>query len=62
MPAEQFNLAKRIDTLLVNPLANLPLGSFGGAGPGDLIGGPRAAVPRTVGPPGLPVASPPLSV
>lgn len=28
----QFNLAKRIDTLLVNPLANLPLGSFGGRG------------------------------
>ncbi|MGW1781085.1 peroxidase family protein [Streptomyces sp. NPDC002143] len=32
VPAAQFNLAKRIDTLLVNPLANLPLGSFGGRG------------------------------
>jgi hypothetical protein len=28
----QFNVAKRIDTLLVNPLAKLPLGSFGGRG------------------------------
>ncbi|MGW0583313.1 peroxidase family protein, partial [Streptomyces sp. NPDC002920] len=28
----QFNVAKRIDTLLVNPLAELPLGSFGGRG------------------------------
>jgi Animal haem peroxidase len=27
-----FNLAKRIDTLLVNPLKNLPLGSFAGQG------------------------------
>ncbi|MFD3618636.1 heme peroxidase family protein [Streptomyces sp. NPDC058676] len=32
VPAEQFNLAKRIDTQLVNPLADLPLGSFGGRG------------------------------
>ncbi|MFE7650053.1 peroxidase family protein [Streptomyces phaeoluteigriseus] len=32
VPAEQFNLAKHIDTLLVDPLANLPLGSFGGRG------------------------------
>ncbi|MEU3618583.1 heme peroxidase family protein [Streptomyces sp. NPDC006872] len=32
VPATQFNLAKRIDTLLVNPLAKLPLGSFGGRG------------------------------
>ncbi|MGW2051273.1 peroxidase family protein [Streptomyces sp. NPDC001858] len=29
VPAAQFNVAKRIDTLLVNPLAKLPLGSFG---------------------------------
>jgi len=29
-PAGQFNRARRIDTLLVNPLANLPRGSFGG--------------------------------
>ncbi|MFG2131295.1 heme peroxidase family protein [Streptomyces sp. NPDC048751] len=28
----QFNVAKRIDTLLVNPLADLPLGTFGGRG------------------------------
>ncbi|WP_460063625.1 peroxidase family protein [Streptomyces sp. YKOK-I1] len=28
----QANVAKRIDTLLVNPLAKLPLGSFGGRG------------------------------
>ena len=27
-----FNLAKRIDTLLVDPLKNLPLGSFSGQG------------------------------
>jgi len=27
-----LNLAQRIDTLLVNPLSTLPLGSFGGAG------------------------------
>ncbi|MFE1924118.1 heme peroxidase family protein [Streptomyces asoensis] len=32
VPDAQFNLAKRIDTLLVNPLADLPLGSFGGRG------------------------------
>jgi Animal haem peroxidase len=32
VPAEKFNLAKRIDTQLVNPLADLPLGSFGGRG------------------------------
>ncbi|WP_329342406.1 heme peroxidase family protein [Streptomyces sp. NBC_01352] len=32
VPAEKFNLAKRIDPLLVNPLADLPLGSFGGRG------------------------------
>ncbi|WLW56387.1 peroxidase family protein [Streptomyces sp. YU58] len=32
VPAAQFNLTKRIDTLLVNPLAELPLGSFGGRG------------------------------
>jgi Animal haem peroxidase len=29
---EDFNVAKRIDTLLVNPLRELPLGSFGGKG------------------------------
>ncbi len=35
----EFNLAKRIDTLLVDPLATLPLGSFGGRGqpPSDTI-------------------------
>jgi hypothetical protein len=27
-----FNVAQRIDTLLVNPLSTLPLGTFGGAG------------------------------
>lgn len=32
VPDAQFNVAKRIDTLLVNPLAHLPLGSFGGRG------------------------------
>lgn len=32
VPDAQFNLAKRIDTLLVDPLADLPLGSFGGRG------------------------------
>ncbi|MBG0856658.1 heme peroxidase [Streptomyces spinoverrucosus] len=39
VPGEQFNLTKRIDTLLVNPLADLPLGSFGGRGrpPADPI-------------------------
>jgi hypothetical protein len=30
VPAAEFNVAKRIDTLLVNPLHQLPLGSFGG--------------------------------
>ena len=29
MPAAKFNFARRIDTLLVNPLAHLPAGSFG---------------------------------
>ncbi|RHW26433.1 heme peroxidase [Nocardioides immobilis] len=29
-PAGEFNHARRIDTALVDPLANLPLGSFGG--------------------------------
>jgi hypothetical protein len=28
--ADDFNVAKRIDTLLVNPLQDLPLGTFGG--------------------------------
>lgn len=28
--ADEFNFTKRIDTLLVNPLQHLPLGSFGG--------------------------------
>ncbi|WP_079001026.1 peroxidase family protein [Streptomyces sp. AS58] len=39
VPDAQFNIAKRIDTLLVNPLAELPLGSFGGRGqpPADAI-------------------------
>jgi hypothetical protein len=32
VPAEAFNVAKRIDTLLVDPLSLLPLGSFGGRG------------------------------
>ena len=32
VPADDFNIAKRIDTLLVNPLHDLPLGSFGGRG------------------------------
>ncbi|MFE0454027.1 heme peroxidase family protein [Streptomyces sp. NPDC058914] len=32
VPADRFNVAKRIDTLLVNPLAKLPLGAFGGRG------------------------------
>ncbi|MDO9377914.1 MAG: heme peroxidase family protein [Nocardioidaceae bacterium] len=36
---KRFNVAKRIDTLLVDPLKNLPLGSFGG----------RGAVPAAVG-------------
>lgn len=30
VPARRFNRAMRIDTLLVNPLRNLPTGSFGG--------------------------------
>jgi hypothetical protein len=30
MPANQFNHAMRIDTLIANPLKNLPPGSFGG--------------------------------
>jgi hypothetical protein len=30
VPAAEFNVAKRIDTLLVNPLAELPPGAFGG--------------------------------
>ncbi len=30
VPADDFNVTKRIDTLLVNPLHQLPLGSFGG--------------------------------
>jgi hypothetical protein len=30
VPAAKFNRAMRIDTLLVNPLKNLPAGSFGG--------------------------------
>ncbi|NJQ03858.1 heme peroxidase [Streptomyces sp. PLAI1-29] len=32
VPAAEFNLAQRIDTLLVDPLATLPTGSFGGRG------------------------------
>lgn len=32
MADTEFNPAQRIDTLLVNPLATLPLGSFGGRG------------------------------
>jgi len=31
VPADDFNVTKRIDTLLVNPLHQLPLGSFGGS-------------------------------
>lgn len=31
-PADQFNLTKRIDTLLVDPLKKIPLGSFGARG------------------------------
>ena len=30
VPADDFNVAERLDTLLVNPLHQLPLGSFGG--------------------------------
>jgi hypothetical protein len=40
VPAAQRNLAMRIDTLLVHPLANLPTGSFGG--PAVVAGDPRA--------------------
>jgi hypothetical protein len=32
VPDAEFNVTKRIDTLLVDPLAALPLGSFGGLG------------------------------
>lgn len=32
VPAEDFNVAKNLDTLLVDPLKQLPLGSFGGRG------------------------------
>ena len=32
LPKEDSNVAKKIDTLLVNPLHDLPLGSFGGRG------------------------------
>jgi hypothetical protein len=32
VPAAQANVAKRIDTLVVDPLRNLPLGSFGARG------------------------------
>ena len=32
VPAADFNVTKRLDTLLVNPLADLPLGTFGGRG------------------------------
>ena len=32
VPDTEFNPAQRIDTLLANPLATLPLGSFGGRG------------------------------
>jgi hypothetical protein len=31
VPAAKFNRAMRIDTRIVNPLANLPAGSFGGS-------------------------------
>jgi hypothetical protein len=38
VPDAKFNLARRIDTLLVNPLAELPPGSFGeSAPPADAI-------------------------
>jgi hypothetical protein len=33
VPPAKFNRARRIDTLLVNPLAELPPGSFGATGP-----------------------------
>jgi hypothetical protein len=32
LPKDDSNVAKKIDTLLVNPLHDLPLGSFGGRG------------------------------
>ncbi|WP_149828416.1 peroxidase family protein [Streptomyces tailanensis] len=32
VPEAEFNVAKRLDTLLVDPLATLPLGTFGGRG------------------------------
>ena len=32
VPADKFNLARRIDTLLANPLKNLPMGTFSGQG------------------------------
>jgi hypothetical protein len=32
VPAAEFNITKRIDTLLVDPLKDLPLGAFGGHG------------------------------
>ncbi|MEV6103703.1 heme peroxidase family protein [Streptomyces sp. NPDC051940] len=35
VPAADFNVAKRIDTLLVDPLATLPTGTFGGRGQGE---------------------------
>jgi Animal haem peroxidase len=40
VPAGKFNRAMRIDTLLVNPLRNLPTGSFGG--PAVPFNDPRA--------------------
>jgi hypothetical protein len=40
VPAAKFNRAMRIDTLLVNPLKNLPPGSFGG--PNVPLNDPRA--------------------
>ncbi|HMJ03822.1 MAG TPA: heme peroxidase family protein [Conexibacter sp.] len=40
VPARRFNRAMRIDTLLVNPLRNLPTGSFGG--PSVPLNDPRA--------------------
>jgi Animal haem peroxidase len=40
VPAGKFNRAMRIDTTLVNPLANLPAGSFGG--PQVPVDDPRA--------------------
>ncbi len=32
VPPEKFNIAKRVDTLIVDPLKDLPLGAFGGQG------------------------------